>query len=180
MEPERLAQPVLEIAPVAEVDRPRLAGEEHERRRRDGRLRGVEELRPAALDERRRPGAPSTSISEPVELAGRDALAALAPDVDRELEHAPDALAGLGADRDDRGEVEERHLVADPLDVLVEGLVGLLVDEVPLVDRDDQALALLDDVAGDVGVLGGQALDGVDDEDRDVGPRDRRSARSVE
>ena len=71
-------------------------------------------------------------------------------------------------------------LVADPLGVLVEGPVGLLGDEVPLVDRDDEALALLDDVAGDVGVLGGQALDGIDDEDRDVGARQRRSARSVE
>ena len=64
-------------------------------------------------------------------------------------------------------------LAADPLDVLVEGPVGLVLDEVPLVDRDDEAPALLDDVARDVGVLGGQALDGVDDEDGDVGARDR-------
>ena len=106
-----------------------------------------------------------------VQLAGRDPLAALAPDVDRQLEHPADALAGLGADRDDRREVEERHLVADPVDVLVERPVGLLLDEVPLVDRDDEALALLDDVARDVGVLRRQALDGVDDEHRDVGPR---------
>ena len=85
----------------------------------------------------------------------------------------PDPLAGLGADRDDRREVEERHVVADPLDVLVEGPVGLVLDEVPLVDRDDEALALLDDVARDVGVLRGQALDGVDDEDGDVRARQR-------
>ena len=89
------------------------------------------------------------------------------------LEDLADALAGLGADRHDRREVEERHLVADPLDVLVEGPVGLLGDEVPLVDRDDEALALLDDVARDVGVLRGQALDGVDDEDGDVRARQR-------
>ena len=60
----------------------------------------------------------------------------------------------------------------DPLDVLVEGPVRLALDQVPLVDRDDEALALLDDVAGDVGVLGGETLDRVDHEDRDVGPRD--------
>ena len=54
-------------------------------------------------------------------------------------------------------------------DVLVEGLVGLVLDEVPLVDRDDEALALLDHVARDVGVLGGQPVDRVEDEDRDVG-----------
>ena len=108
-----------------------------------------------------------------VQLAGRDAPAALGPDVDRGLEHATHALAGLGADRHDRREVEERHLVADPLDVLVEGLVGLLGHEVPLVDRDDQALALLDRVARDVGVLRRQPLDGIDDEDRDIGARQR-------
>ena len=110
---------------------------------------------------------------DPVELAGRDPLAPLAPDVDGGLEDAPDALAGLGADRDDRREIEERDLVADPLDVLVEGPVGLVLDEVPLVDRDDQALALLDDVARDVGVLRRQPLDRIDDEDRDVRPRQR-------
>ena len=64
-------------------------------------------------------------------------------------------------------------LAPDPLDVLVEGPVGLVLDEVPLVDRDDEAPALLDDVARDVGVLGGESLDGVDDEDRDVGAADR-------
>ena len=117
-----------------------------------------------------------TRFSSPVGMRRRRSR----PDVDRGLEHPPDALAGLGADRHDRREVEERHLVADPLDVLVEGLVGLLLDEVPLVDRDDQALALLDRVARDVGVLRGQPLDGVDDEDRDVGARQRLSARSVE
>ena len=51
--------------------------------------------------------------------------------------------------------------------------VGLVLDEVPLVDRDDQALALLDHVARDVRVLRGQALDGVEDEHRDVRPRER-------
>ena len=43
----------------------------------------------------------------------------------------------------------------------------------PIVDRDDEAPAFLDDIAGDVGVLGGESLDGVDDEDRHVGAADR-------
>ena len=89
------------------------------------------------------------------------------------LEDAPDALPGLRADRDDRREIEERDLVADPLDVLVEGPVRLVLDEVPLVDRDDEALALFDHVARDVRVLRRQALDRVDDEDRDIRPRQR-------
>ena len=108
-----------------------------------------------------------------VQLAGGDPLSALAPDLDRGLEDTADALTGLGADRDDRREVEERHLAPDPLDVLVEGPVGLVGDQVPLVHRDDEALPLLDHVPGDMGVLVRQPLDGIDDEDRDVRPRQR-------
>src|SRR6185503_337429 len=108
-------------------------------------------------------------------------LAALAPDVDRHLQDLANALARLRADGHDRREVEERDLVVDPLDVLVERPIRLVLDEIPLVDRDDEALALLDDIAGDVGVLRGQPLDRVDHEDGDVGPRDRleRSQRRI-
>src|SRR4051794_5630169 len=42
----RLAQPVLQVAAVREVDRRRIRREEHERRRRDGRLGHVPDLRP--------------------------------------------------------------------------------------------------------------------------------------
>ena len=55
-------------------------------------------------------------------------------------------------------------------DVLVERPVRLVGDEVPLVDRDDQALPLLDHVARHVRVLRRQALDGIDDEHRDIRP----------
>ena len=173
VEAERLAQPVLEVAPVAEVDRARLAGEEHERRRRDRRLGGVEDLRPPALDQRRLLAARRLA-EQPVELAGRDPPAALAPDVDRELEHPPDPLAGLRADRSrsarSRGTAPRGGS---------SGRTGrrsgpvFSSTSVPLVDRDDEALALVDHVAGDVGVLGGQPVDGVDER----GPR-RRRARS--
>ena len=56
--PNSSRMPVLEVAPVAEVDRRRVVGEEHERRRRDRGLGAVEDLRPAALDDRRAAGAP--------------------------------------------------------------------------------------------------------------------------
>ena len=153
VEAELLAQPVLEVAPVAEVDRPtrprRRTRTSAARRRPGSRRRASAGGRgPAAAA-----SAPSADdqdrLSSPVEIRLRRS-----PQMSiGGLEHAPDALAGLGADRDDRREVEERDLVADPLDVLVERLVGLVLDEVPLVDRDDEALALLDDVARDVGVL---------------------------
>ena len=76
--PNVVAQPVLEVAPIREVDRRRVRCEEHERRRRDGRLRGVEQLGPLAADGRRR--RPFGRRGEhAVQLAGRDAPAALAP-----------------------------------------------------------------------------------------------------
>ena len=50
---ERVPQPVLEVPLVAEVDGPRVAREEHEGGRLDGRLGAVVEARPAALDRRR-------------------------------------------------------------------------------------------------------------------------------
>ena len=174
-----VAEDHIEVAPVREVDRrtrPRRRTRTSAARRRLGR---VEELRAAAPDERRRPAARSRRSG--AGSARRSGCADGArPRCRRQLQHASDALAGLGADRDDRREVEERRLVPDPLDVLVEGPVGLVLDEVPLVDGDDEALALLDDVARDVGVLGGQPLDGVDDEDGDVGAETACSARSVE
>ena len=79
----------------------------------------------------------------------------------------PDALAGLGADGHDGREVEERSRAQDAVRVLVEG-VGVLLDQVPLVDDHDEADALLDHVAGHVRVLRGQPVDGVDDQDGHV------------
>ena len=52
-------------------------------------------------------------------------------------------------------------------------LCGLVLDDVPLVDGDHEALPLLDHVAGHVRVLRGQAVGGVEDEHGDVGARDR-------
>src|SRR6185312_11723139 len=118
----RLAQPVLEVAPIAEVDGRGIRGEEHECRWRDRGLGHVEQPGPVAADGWR--GRSFRGRQQyAIELAGSDALAALAPDVDGGLEDASDALAGLRADRDDRREVEERDVVADPFDVLVERLV---------------------------------------------------------
>ena len=69
---ERVAQPVLEVALVAEVDVLRAAREEHERGRLDGRLGGVVELGPPIADRRRRLS--ERGLAEhPVERPGRDA-----------------------------------------------------------------------------------------------------------
>ena len=92
-------------------------------------------------------------------------------DVQGLVEDPADALAGQRADGEDGREVQEGHLPADALDVLVERL-AVLLDEVPLVDGEDEADALLDDVAGDVRVLRGQPVLGVEDEHADVRPAD--------
>ena len=67
-------------------------------------------------------------------------------DRERRIEDLADALAGVRADRQDGREVEERGVRAEPGDVLVERPAGLLLDEVPLVDREHEADALVDDV----------------------------------
>ena len=50
---------------------------------------------------------------------------------------------------------------------------GVRVDRVPLVDRDDDGAAALEDVAGDVRVLVGDALGRVEQQEDDVGLGDR-------
>ena len=70
VEAVRLADLVLEVALVAEMDAAGVLGEEDERGRGDGDLGGVEDLRPAALDQRRRL-ASDRLRDEPVQLAGR-------------------------------------------------------------------------------------------------------------
>jgi hypothetical protein len=122
VEAELGPQLVLEIAPIAEVNRRRVVREEDEGRRCDTGLRPVEQLRAASLDDRRLltlQGRPE----DPVQLGRRDPLPALAPDVDRRFEDALDSLPGLRADREDRSEIEERRLLSDPVHVLVEGPV---------------------------------------------------------
>src|SRR5207247_10111917 len=119
VEPERLAQSVLEVAPVREMHGTGLAGEEHERRWRDRDLRRVKELRSTALDHWR--GLPLSGDGyKAVQLTRRHALASLAPDVHCRLENPIHALAGPGTDRNDRREIEERRVAPDPVDVLVE------------------------------------------------------------
>src|SRR5690606_30866677 len=67
------------------------------------------------------------------------------------------------------------HLYELSLDLAVEIVAALLVDEVPLVEGDDQRAPCLGDRADDAGVLLGQRHAAVDDDDRDLGPIDRRA-----
>ncbi len=167
----RVAQPVLQVPAVAEVDRCRIGGKEHERRRRHAGLGRVADLGAAPADQGRR-GALHRGRHEPVQLPGGDPLAPLAPHVDGQLQDLAHPLPGLGADGHDRCVVQERELAAQVDHELVEGLVGLVLDDVPLVDRDDQAPALLHHVPGDMGILRGEPVRGVQHEDRDVRPGD--------
>ena len=48
----------------------------------------------------------------------------------------------------------------------------ILLDQVPLVHRNDQALLLLFDIPRDMQVLSGETILGVDDEDHDIGTFD--------
>ena len=86
--------PVLQVAPIAEVDQLRVVDEDHEGGRPDRDLRRVQDLRLPVADVRRRMGAHGVG-HQPVQLAGRDATEALLGHAPRLAQDALDALAGL-------------------------------------------------------------------------------------
>ena len=79
-----------------------------------------------------------------------------------------DALPGEGADEEHGHVAEKLQFVAHLLGEGVHG-VGVFFDRVPLVDDDDYALLLFEHVARNVGVLRGDALGRVDQQQGDVG-----------
>ena len=124
--PNALAELVLEVALVAEVDRAGVAGEEHERRRRDGDLGRVEDLRAAALDQRRRLAAriaaATSRFSSPVAIRRRRSpQMSTAASRTRPTRWPVLALIEMTGAKSRNGTSR-----ADPFDVLVERPVGLL------------------------------------------------------
>ena len=101
---------------VGEVELGRDVGEEHERRRRDARLRRVEDPHVPLAGARGRVHG-GDGLDEPVELAGRDAAHARLGDLVDRLEHLRRALAGGRRDVQHRRVVEELQL---PAQLLVE------------------------------------------------------------
>ena len=87
------------------------------------------------------------------------------------LKQFVDALTGLGADKDDGGIGHEAEVL---LQLFAHGVhrVAVLLDGVPLVDGDNAGLALLMRVAGDLGVLFGEAYRRVDHNDADAAALD--------
>ena len=148
----------------------RVVDEEDEGRRRDLGLRRVVDLQRLPVDAHAVGG--GGLANDVVQLRRRDPPASLLLDLERQVEHLLNALAGQRRGEDDRRVRGELERLAQAFDVLVGG-VGVLLDQVPLVDDHDQAPGGLLGVAGHVGVLGGHALDGVDDQGRHVGAFDR-------
>ena len=109
---------------------------------------------------------------EPVERPGGDALVAGLLDAQGQGDDLVHPLAGDGGDEEHRHVVEETERVPHPAGVLGHGVAVLVLDRVPLVDEDDDAGPLVQDEAGDVGVLRRDPLHAVNDEQGDVGPPD--------
>ena len=92
-------------------------------------------------------------------------------DLEREVEDLVGALAGEGAREEERDVAQRAALLHLALEV-ARG-VGLLVDEVPFVDHDDQALLHVRGLAEHLGVLRLEAALGVHEEHGHVAALDR-------
>ena len=168
MEVPFLAYLVFEIAAVWFLDPLGQVAEEDERR--DGRA--LEHGDVFDLDELAFVGGRGIGRDDlehvGVELRGGDDALTVLAYLKGGLEHAEDALLGEGRGKDD-GEVSEgREAGAYRLLVVAYGLLALVLDEVPFVDDDDEALLVALYQREDGYVLCLDAACGVDHEDADV------------
>ena len=143
------------------MDELAVVGEEQEDRRLDLGLHRVVEPQVGALADRHWRLVEHGLAQEGVELAGGHALVAVVPDLAGELDEATDALAGEGGDKDNRRVADELKGLAHALLEVVVSLV-ILLDRIPLIDQQGHALLLLQDHAGDMCILGGDAIGGID------------------
>ena len=135
-------------------------------RRLDADLRDIVDLQTAALV-RGRLDARGCIFQNVVEHAGGDAHAVLVGDRDDHVEQLVHALAG---ERGDEHDGRVGHIAEIPADLgrlLVHG-VRVLLDRVPLVDDDDAGLPCLMCQTCDLGILLGDTLIGVDQDEAHV------------
>ncbi len=133
-----------------------------------GRLGHVVDLQPAALVGGRLDSGGGHG-QHVVELTGGNAHAVLVVHEGDELVEVVEPLTGLRGDEDDGRIGHEGEVVLQLLAVVLHGLAVFFVG-VPLVDRNDAGLPRLVCEAGDLAVLFGEALEGVDHDDADVCP----------
>ena len=134
-------------------------------------LRHVVDLQPLAFVGRRL-NARRRLREDVVQRAGRDAHRIARGHLPDQLEKAVEPLAGLCGDEDDRRIGHEGEILLELRAVFLHRLV-VLFDGVPLIDRDDAALARLVRDAGDLRILLGEADRRVDQDHADVGAVDR-------
>src|SRR5215212_5917507 len=104
---------------------------------------------------------------EPVQLRGRDPLGSPVGEAQRPRQQGADVAPALRRDRDHGG--PQPQLPLDPRPRVVDVGFG----DVPFVEAEEAGAAGLHRHLGNPQVLGGDALGGVADDDRDVGPLDR-------
>src|SRR5680860_75450 len=166
-EAELRAEAALDKALVAGVEL--ATGEQHERGRRGGGLGAEEHLGLLAAADRVRVLGDQTA-QERVQLAGRDpGLPALEGLLQRG-DDPVDVPAGAGGQVDPRRPL---HLHEVALDLAIEVVAALLVDQVPLVERDHQRATGVTHGLDDSHVLFGDRLRAVDDQHGDLGALDR-------
>ena len=162
-----LADLILEEALVRLLDPLGEVRKESEARYGGGELHDVLDLDVLALRGRRRCGL-DDGEHDLVELRGGDALAATLVDLLDFLEDLEDTLLRQSRDEDD-GEVGEGSQTLT--DDILEGLddrIALVRDEIPLIDADDEPLAILLDEGEDVQILALYPSGSVKHEDADI------------
>ena len=100
---------------------------------------------------------------EGVEFTGRHTLLTLILDLASKLNDLPSTLTFKGRDEHNRCVVDKLEGLAH---LCLKGVVGLVIfrDCIPLIDQNGDPLLRLEDHAGNVGILGGHALRGVDEQ----------------
>ena len=178
-----LADLVFEIPVVALIEQASVIGEEDDFRDGDGAealrlgLRAVEDFEALAAARCGRMRGHGFG-DDAVQHAGGHALFRTGADFLDVLEKTIKRLAGLRAEQQHGRVADEKKL---DLDLLQHGLQfllvrGLFLDEVPLVHRDDARFFCLLNEAGDLLVLRGHALRGVNDQAAQVRAADARFA----
>ena len=157
-------------------------GKQNKERRPDTGLRNKLDLEPRkpALDRSRRRSAFGLRhgvFEKSIEQRCLNAAVSSLVSLSHKRQNLCHALAGQCRDRHDRCPIEELHRHSQSMLKPVDRICFLFLDSVPFIDHDDHRTARIDRVTRNVSVEICNALDRVDNDDRNVGTLRQRQER---